>query len=145
MRQPAPSMTGPSGNRLVIVDALRAVALLGIIVTHASTGFLVGPPPVPDFMSLSALDRVIAKWVPILVEGKFFTIFSFLFGLSFAIQLERARRAGKPFAGRYAWRLLVLMGIGFVHSLFFGGDILMIYALLGLLLLPVHKLRRGRC
>ena len=92
-------------------------------------------------MRFSELDRVIAKWVPILIEGKFFTIFSFLFGLSFAIQLERARRAGKPFAGRYAWRLLILMGIGFVHSLFFGGDILMIYALLGLLLLPVHKLR----
>jgi uncharacterized protein len=141
MRQRIPNTAGQAGTRLVIVDALRAVALLGIIVTHASTGFLVGPPPVPDFMSFSALDRVIAKWVPILVEGKFFTIFSFLFGLSFAIQLERARRAGKPFAGRYAWRLLILMGIGFVHSLFFGGDILMIYALLGLLLLPVHKLR----
>ena len=141
MRQPIPNTAGQAGNRLVIVDALRAVALLGIVVTHASTGFLVGPPPAADFMRFSELDRVIAKWVPILIEGKFFTIFSFLFGLSFAIQLERARRAGKPFAGRYAWRLLVLMGIGFVHSMFFGGDILMIYALLGLLLLPVHKLR----
>ena len=136
-----PGTAGQAGTRLVIVDAMRAIALLGIIVTHASTGFLVGPPPVPDFMSFSALDRVVAKWVPILIEGKFFAIFSFLFGLSFAIQLERARRAGRPFAGRYAWRLLVLMGIGFVHSLYFGGDILMIYALLGLLLLPVYRLR----
>jgi uncharacterized protein len=141
MRQPISDTTGQASTRLVIVDALRAVALLGIIVTHATMGFLVGPLPVPDFMSFSALDHVIAKWVPILVEGKFFTIFSFLFGLSFAIQLERAHRAGKPFAGRYAWRLLILMGIGFVHSMFFGGDILMIYALLGLLLLPVHRLR----
>ena len=129
------------GDRIVIVDALRAFALFGIVVTHACAGFLVGAPPAPDFMTFSELDRVVARWVPIVIEGKFYTIFSFLFGLSFAIQLGRARRAGKPFAGHYAWRLIVLFGIGFVHSLFFGGDILMIYALLGLLLLPVHKLR----
>jgi uncharacterized protein len=130
-----------AGDRIVVVDALRAFALFGIIVTHACIGFLVGLAPDPDFMRFSELDRIVMRWVPILIEGKFFAIFSFLFGLSFAIQLERARRAGRPFAGRFAWRLVVLFGIGFVHSFFFAGDILMIYAVLGLLLLPVHRLR----
>jgi uncharacterized membrane protein YeiB len=58
--------------------------------------------------------------------------------LSFAIQLENAARKGVPFAGRFAWRLVVLLLIGLVHQAFFTGDILMIYALLGMLLIPMR-------
>jgi uncharacterized protein len=128
-------------ERIAVVDVLRAFALLGILVTHAEMGFLAGPPPGPDFMQFSALDGAVHRFVAVMVESKFFSIFAFLFGLSFAIQLDRARQKGAAFGGRFAWRLIVLLFIGLVHQMLFNGDILMLYALLGLLLIPMGKVR----
>jgi uncharacterized protein len=130
-----------SGERIVVVDVLRAFALFGIIVTHAVDGFLAGPPPTPDFMLYSPLDHVVERAEHLLTFGKFFTIFSFLFGLSFAIQLRNATQKGASFTGRFAWRLVVLALIALVHGAFFTGDILIIYAILGLLLIPFRKLK----
>jgi uncharacterized protein len=130
-----------SGERIVVVDVLRAFALFGIIVTHAVDGFLAGPAPTPDFMLYSPLDHVVERAEHLLTFGKFFTIFSFLFGLSFAIQLRNATQKGASFTGRFAWRLVVLALIALVHGAFFTGDILIIYAILGLLLIPFRKLK----
>jgi uncharacterized protein len=130
-------------ERIAVIDVLRAVALLGIVVTHAEMGFLAGPPPTQDFMQFGALDGSVRRWISILVESKFFSIFSFLFGLSFAIQLDRARQRGAAFSGRFAWRLALLFLIGMAHQLLFNGDILMIYAALGFLLIPLGKVRSG--
>ncbi len=130
-------------ERIAVVDVLRAVALCGIAVTHAEMGFLAGPPPSADFMVFSPIDTAVDRWVDILVESKFFTIFSFLFGLSFAIQIDSARQKNRPFTGRFAWRLTLLFLIGMAHQLVFNGDILMIYAALGLLLIPLARIRSG--
>src|SRR5262245_55865266 len=130
-----------SGERIVVVDVLRAFALFGIIITHAVDGFLAGPPPGPDFMLFGSLDRVVEKLEHLLTFGKFFTIFSFLFGLSFAIQLRNATQKGTSFKGRFAWRLVVLALIALVHGMFFTGDILIVYAFLGLLLIPFRNLK----
>jgi uncharacterized protein len=130
-----------TGDRIAVVDVLRAFALLGIVITHAEMGFLAGPPPGPDFMQGGALDATVHRWVALLVESKFFSIFAFLFGLSFAIQLDRAGQKGKAFGGRFAWRLIVLLFIGIAHQALFNGDILMLYALLGLLLIPLGRVR----
>lgn len=132
--------TPVSAERIVVVDVLRAFALFGIVVTHAATGFLAGPAPDPDFMTFSALDRTVSKIETLFSFGKFYTIFSFLFGLSFAIQLDNAARKGAVFAGRFTWRLIILLAIGFVHGLFFSGDVLVVYALLGLLLVLCRNL-----
>jgi len=129
------------GERIAVVDVLRAYALFGIIVTHSATGFLAGQPPGPDFMLFSPIDRVIANLEHLLTFGKFFTIFSFLFGLSFAIQLRNATQKGVGFSGRFTWRLLVLALIALVHGVLFTGDILIIYAILGLLLIPFRRLK----
>jgi uncharacterized protein len=129
-----------SGERIAVVDVLRAYALFGIIITHSVTGFLAGQAPEPDFMLFSGLDRIVAKLEHLLTYGKFFTIFSFLFGLSFAIQLRNATQKGVGFSGRFTWRLVVLALIALVHGAFFTGDILIIYAILGLLLIPFRKL-----
>jgi uncharacterized protein len=134
------TMSTNRSERILAVDVLRAVALFGIIITHAAGGFLAGPPPKADLHIFGSLDRFARELETLLTLGKFFTIFSFLFGLSFAIQLHNATRKGVPFAGRFAWRLAVLFGIGYVHNLFFSGDILMIYAVLGLLLIPFNYL-----
>jgi uncharacterized protein len=135
------AMSDPaSAERIVVVDVLRAFALFGIIVTHAAAGFLAGPAPDPEFMTFSPLDRTVGKLETLFSFGKFYTLFSFLFGLSFAIQLHNAARKGAVFAGRFTWRLTILLVIGFVHGLFFSGDVLIVYALLGLLLIPCRNL-----
>lgn len=134
-------MTTESEGRIAVVDALRAVALFGIIVTHAEFEFLAGPEPSPTYGQVHAFDPLVSQFVAAFASGKFFSIFAFLFGLSFAIQLDNATRKGAAFSGRFAWRLGVLLLIGFVHQMFFTGDILMFYALLGLLLIPMRKVR----
>lgn len=75
------------------------------------------------------------------LRGKFFALFSFLFGLSFFLQLDRKDEKDNNFTGRFLWRLGLLFGIGYVHSLFYRGDILTVYALLGALLVLVYKIQ----
>lgn len=128
-------------ERIAVVDVLRAFALFGIMVAHSGMEFLAGPYPYPAFGLVHSFDPAVKQAVELLTTGKFFMIFSFLFGLSFAIQMDNAARKGTAFAGRFAWRLTVLMVIGIAHSLFFSGDILVLYALLGLLLIPMRKVR----
>ena len=135
--------TATSNERIAVIDALRAFALFGIIITHCAGAYLAGPPPSPDYNVFSPLDRVIGQLDDVLVFGKFFSIFAFLFGLSFAIQMQNAERnaaaTGSSFSLRFAWRLLLLFAIGYVHGLFYSGDILTIYAALGLLLIPWQR------
>jgi len=133
------TLAASPGERIAVVDVLRAFALFGIIVTHAVDGFLAGQPPVQDFMLFSAADRVVDQIEHLFTFGKFYTIFSFLFGLSFAIQLHKATQKGVGFSGRFSWRLAVLALIAIAHGAFFAGDILIIYALLGLLLIPFRN------
>ncbi len=87
-------------------------------------------------MNLTALDGIVLNLGTLLTFGKFFTIFSFLFGLSFALQMRSAAQKGSAFTGRFTWRLVVLALIALVHNVFYAGDILIIYAFLGLLLIP---------
>ena len=68
--------TSASGERIEVVDVLRAYSLFGIIITHSVTGFLAGQPPSPDFMLFSPLDRVVSNLENLLTCRNFFTIFS---------------------------------------------------------------------
>lgn len=132
----------PASNRIALIDALRGFALFGIIINHIAMGFLAGPPPPGNeqFNIHSPLDSGLNTAAFYLTFGKFFTIFSFLFGLSFAIQLAKTAKKEGSFTLRFLWRLMILFAIGFVHNMFFSGDILVIYAALGLLLLPARYL-----
>jgi uncharacterized protein len=132
----------PSGSeRIAVVDVLRAYALFGIIISHSVTGFLAGQAPGPDFMLFGPFDRAVAQVEHLFTFGKFYTIFSFLFGLSFAIQMRNAMQKGVGFSGRFSWRLIVLALIALVHGAFFTGDVLIVYAILGLLLIPFRNLK----
>jgi uncharacterized protein len=128
-----------TGERIAVVDVLRAFSLFGIIITHSAMGFLAGRPPNPGFMNFGPLDQFVLELNQLLTIGKFYTIFSFLFGLSFALQMRNAAQKGVGFVGRFTWRIAVLALIAVVHGLFFSGDILIIYALLALLLIPFRK------
>lgn len=139
MSQSPATLTG--GSRIVAVDAVRGFALLGILIAHMVEQYLGSPPPQsrPNFGVFSTLDAIALGLDQLLVVGKFFAMFSLLFGVSFFIQMDRAARRGVEFAGRFAWRLLVLFAIGMAHHLFYRGDILAVYAMLGLLLIPFYR------
>ena len=128
-----------ASGRIDVIDVLRAFALFGIVITHAGMGFLAARPPSPTFMTFTPLDEFVVLLNRMLILGKFFTIFSFLFGLSFALQMRSAEASGRGFVGRFSWRLLVLALIAMVHNVFFSGDILIIYALLGFFLIPFRN------
>ena len=75
-----------------------------------------------------------------LVDHKFYTLFSFLFGLGFAIQLSRAEQRHRPVVGTYARRVGILGIIGLLHiAVLWYGDILLIYAICGFVLLLVRQ------
>ena len=88
----------------------------------------------------SPIDQLAFAVMHVFFESKSWTLFSMLFGFGFAVQLERARSEGFRILPIYLRRLIVLFVFGAVHTLLYDGDILMLYAELGLLLLVVHRL-----
>lgn len=127
-----------SSKRIEVIDALRGFSLLGIILTHTTYSFLettAQPTSIADSGNLSLIESMIKMGVQVFATGKFYSIFSFLFGLSFAIQLQSAKSKGRPFTGRFLWRLAILLVIGYLHTLLYPRDILQIYALLGVVLI----------
>lgn len=130
-----------ASDRIYAIDALRGFALWGIISVHVTEQFLGGypPPGMADYAIHAPLDVWFKLLNKTIFLSKFFTIFSLLFGLSFFIQMDRAARRGQAFSGRFAWRLFLLFAIGMGHNLFFRGDILTVYAVLGFLLIPFYR------
>lgn len=133
-----------AADRLRVLDALRGFALLGIL--FANVLYWSGWGMVTDAQRLAWAGASGDLWQyrfhHLFVDGKFYTLFSFLFGAGFALQLERLLRRGQDGLRIYRRRVLVLLGIGMVHSfLVWDGDILTLYALLGLLLPLFHRLR----
>jgi uncharacterized protein len=93
-------------------------------------------------------DRAVEKWIQAGAEGKFYPMFSFLFGVGTVIFWQRAAQKGFRPVPLYARRLAALFLFGLIHALFiWSGDILATYALLGFVLLlycgkPLRSLRR---
>ncbi|MFB8032573.1 DUF418 domain-containing protein [Streptomyces sp. NPDC056004] len=125
--------------RVLEVDALRGFALAGILVVNLLT--TAGPPAARGGLaSVHAADGAVEWLVVLLAQSKFYLLFSFLFGYSFTLQMDSAERAGARFAPRMSRRLAGLFVLGIAHAvLLYTGDILMIYALLGLVLLAARN------
>jgi len=128
-------------NRIHAVDALRGFALAGIVIAHVLEQFLAGFPTeeMRAVMFTGPIDYVVDTVSFWIIRGKFFALFSLLFGLSFFIQMDNAEKSGVHYKTRYLWRLLVLLGIGMFHNFFYSGDILVIYVLFGFLLIPFYS------
>lgn len=128
----------PAAERIEVLDALRGFALLGIIIINVRewAGWYALQPAEKDAVSGGPASTWWYDFLATsLVEGKFYTIFSFLFGLGFALQLSRIQRRGLDGIRIFRRRLLLLLAIGLIHMTFlWHGDILTLYALLGLLL-----------
>ena len=131
----------PEAERIEVVDVLRGFALCGILFVNIMWFKAPGGFPGIGYEG-TTLDRAAVAAVTVLAQGKFFTLFSFLFGWGFATQLLRseARGATAGFAPLFLRRLVILGLIGVGHVLLLSeGDILLLYALIGLLLLPLRR------
>ncbi len=126
--------------RIEVVDALRGFAILCIILVHNMEhfDFAYFPEYLPNW--LKAIDQVIWDGIFFLFGGKAYSIFALLFGLTFFIQSNRQAQLGKDFSGRFAWRMLLLFLFSILNAAFYQGDILMLYAILALLLIPINRL-----
>ncbi|MCP3141939.1 DUF418 domain-containing protein [Pyxidicoccus xibeiensis] len=135
-----------SGERLALLDTLRGFALCGVFISNVMVWFS-GRVFLPREQVLAAMsnaslaDTITWQAFSVLVAGKFITIFSFLFGLGFAVQMGRAEARGATITPLYVRRLGVMLVMGLAHLfLIWYGDILSTYAALGFGLL----LFRGR-
>jgi uncharacterized protein len=128
-------------ERIVVLDVLRGFALFGILVMNMPAfntpwaSWALDPRLFP-----ALLDRAADFVSSAVFAGKANSIFSFLFGVGMTIQLGRAEARGGKIAPMYLRRLAVLFLIGAAHAiLIWSGDVLHIYAVLGLLLLAVRR------
>ena len=132
---------GPK-ERIEILDIIRGVALLGVLIAN----MLAFKAPMfnytPPLSSIVATTDSLAAWfIKLFVEGKFYTIFSFLFGLGFYIFMERAAEKTEDITFLFRRRLLILLCIGLVHLvLLWTGDVLLTYALAGFILVKKWKM-----
>lgn len=142
VRQQA-SGSGPidSSERSALLDSLRGWALFGILVANMMVfiGFVFLPDDVRGRLLLAQFDDISELLIEWLVVGKFYALFSLLFGIGFAIQLGRLEQRGERIT-RYVRRLFILFLIGIAHLLLLWlGDILALYALMGAVLLLFRR------
>lgn len=127
----------PSDQRIQALDVVRGFALIGIFLMNVewfnrpSAEMSLGLP-----VGLTGADWWASRLIYVLVQGKFWTIFSLLFGMGFAVMLVRAEAAGRDFLRPYLRRIAALAVFGAAHHiLLWGGDILFSYAVAALALL----------
>lgn len=129
--------------RIASVDALRGFSLLGILVVNIAflaSGYRMAGMAEPGFDS--SLDWGVRWVVTLFLENKFYLLFSFLFGYSFTLQVDSAKRRGLAFVPMFLRRLAGLFLLGLAHAvLLFPGDILTTYAAVGLALLVLRGIR----
>ena len=143
-----------SSSRIHILDALRGFALLGILLAHMSHWFAAGPLPTDihkvasDAATISGgqlsvaliIKKILEFTSAAFVNGKFYPLFTFIFGFSFALMEKSFLRDDRNPDALFARRAVCLLLIGFVHQLVWMGDILMIYAILMFPLMLLRKL-----
>ena len=130
-----------TNERIVFMDVLRGFAILGIFIANLGTGFsfyneqaqLTGPFLLPK------ADHQMLFLQHMLLEGKFYSIFSLLFGWGIALQIKKGMDNGINAIPVIRRRLAILLLLGAVHLLIWPGDIVFLYAMLGLVLLLFRK------
>ena len=130
--------SGLPNTRIDVADALRSIAVAGIILYHSVEHFdIFTQDPIVHTL---ACDQTVGDVLAWLLSGKMYGIFAMLFGLSFFIMNDNQQQKGCSFSGRFAWRMCLLFIFGLVNVAFYDGDILMLYAVYGLLLIPISYL-----
>jgi uncharacterized protein len=127
-------------ERVYLLDILRGFAILGIFIMNLwAFSFYFGYNNVEKgSVILASYDSTTTFIHHLFLEGKFYSLFSLLFGIGFAIYLSKAKE-NNTILSLFKRRLLVLLGIGIIHLLLWVGDIVAFYAVLGFLLVPFRK------
>ena len=125
-------------TRIDVADALRGIAVAGIILYHSVEHFDIFTQK--TILHTLPCDQMVADVLAWLFSGKMYGVFAMLFGLSFFIMNDNQQQKGKNFSGRFAWRMCLLFVFGIINVAFYDGDILMLYACYGLLLIPISYL-----
>jgi len=133
------NLTKDATVRIEAVDALRGLAVFAIMLLHniEHFDFYYFPETFPAWQKY--LDTKIWDALFFLFAGKAYAIFALLFGFSFYIQLNNQEKLGIDFRVRFLWRLFLLLIIGIFNSMFYQGDILSFYAVVGISLIIVSK------
>lgn len=136
-----PAALTPVANneRIQSLDVVRGFALIGILLMNVEF-FNRATATIGSGMQsgLGGANFWVSYFVQYFVVGKFWTIFSLLFGMGFAVMLTRAERAGRSFLVPYMRRIAALAVFGALHHIFlFSGDILFSYAVAATALLIV--------
>ena len=125
-------------ERIALLDVLRGFALYGVLLANLVPWFTGRYffPRTEVMARMTWADHGAIYLISVLVDGKFQTLFSFLFGVGFAVQLGRAEARGASGVTTYLRRLAILFVIGACHVAFlWWGDVLWGYALTGVLLI----------
>mgnify|MGYP002395899260 CR=1 FL=1 len=141
--QSVPQPTSLS-ERINSLDFLRGVAVLGILIINVESFSYPDPWSPYKYGFINAVDQNTRFWVFFLAQGKFFSMFTLLFGVGFYIFLERLERkeTGLKAMDIYARRLLWLFVFGIVHAYFiWDGDVLYHYAACGFFLFPFRSFK----
>ncbi|MDR2954666.1 MAG: DUF418 domain-containing protein [Prevotella sp.] len=126
-------------KRIDSIDALRGIALMGILLWHSIEHFDLVYTPVLESPFWQTIDTAVHNISQFLFQGKAYAIFSLLFGLSFFIQMDSQADKGYDFRLRFVWRLAILFILGYLNGLIYMGEFFVIYATLGLILIPLYK------
>ena len=131
-------------DRYLVMDVLRGFALLGVMLINLYEFGGVDVVITADQLAAlpsAALDGHVEFWLKLFVSGKANTLFAFLFGLGFWIQMERLEARGAPFKAIYLRRAAILLVLGLVHLLaLFNWDILHIYGITAFILFACRGL-----
>ncbi|MBR6181707.1 MAG: DUF418 domain-containing protein [Prevotella sp.] len=125
-------------TRIDVADALRGIAVAGIILYHSVEHFDIFTKE--SIVHTLPCDQLVGDVLAWLLSGKMYGVFAMLFGLSFFIMNDNQQQKHRNFSGRFAWRMCLLFLFGLVNVAFYDGDILMLYAVYGLLLIPISYL-----
>jgi uncharacterized protein len=128
-------------ERIGLMDALRGFAILGIFIANLGSGFsFYDPEKLHTGPFFSSWDSTMSLLHHIFIEGKFYSIFSFLFGWGIALQLQRSEASGREPVAFVRRRLFFMLLLGLCHLiLIWPGDIVAFYSLVGFLLLWMRK------
>lgn len=132
---PVQTQLVPVADRLAIIDTLRAIALYGVIAMNLTAMVMIFKSG-EVMQAARPVDLAVGLFDLVFLQGKARSAFAFLFGVGFGILMERAQARGGGFEGFYLRRAAILLAIGIGNLAFlFWGDILIVYALLGMVLL----------
>lgn len=133
-------MSNNISSRVDVVDSLRGFAILGILLVHCLEHYNLYIFPPADNKLLLLSDTLLHNSIWFVFSGKAYAIFALLFGFSFFIQDNNQTKKGYDFRPRFLWRLVLLAGWGFINCMFYTGDVLVLFSVVGVLLAATARL-----